>query len=140
MPDALIPILTSVGGSFAKQLVGGMFGGGGGGGKEKAQHAQMQQQAPAAAKALFQPDQIAKFTDQYAQQGNAKWNQINAGMGAGGGTGGPALAPQIATQAEQMAATLGGLTDQSGYGASTDIAGLAKQLEPNIGAKYSVYG
>jgi len=94
--------------------------------------------AGGAAKALFNPEQIAKATKDYTTQGGAKWNQIYAGMGAGGGTGGD-FSKAIETQAQTMAGKLGELTDQSGYGSDPgQISQIMKQLEGGIGAQYPV--
>lgn len=136
MPESLMPILTAVGTSMLSSvggnLVGKLFGGGGG-------SQNLQKNVSTKPKPLFAPDMIRQATDRYSSEGNAKWNQIYAQMGAGGGLGGPELAPQISTQAQSMSKALGDLTDQSGYGQTTDIAALMKQLEPSLGVKYSVY-
>lgn len=89
-------------------------------------------------KKLFSPEQITKATTDYGKAGEAKWNQIMAGMGAGGGTGGD-LSGSIANQATTMGQKLSELTDASGYGSEGNIGDIMKQLEGGIGAKYSVY-
>lgn len=113
------------------KVFSGLFGGGGGG--KKAAPA-----APAApaGKKLFSPEQITKATTEYGKAGEAKWNQIMAGMGAGGGTGGD-LSGSIANQAATMGQKLAELTDASGYG--SNINDVMKQLEGGIGARYAVY-
>jgi hypothetical protein len=142
--EALMPILSSVGGSLVSKLVGSMFGGGGGGGsKQKAAPAQLLQNVQKAApKTLFQPEQIKQATDKYSSEGTAKWNQILANMGAGGGTGGPDLTTQIGSQADAMGKALGGLTTESGYGDSptANLDAILKGVEGGISPKYSVYG
>ncbi len=133
--EALVPILTTVGGSLASKLVGNLFGGGSSGGSKLPENVQPK------AKALFQPEQIKQATDKYTTEGTAKWNQILANMGAGGGTGGPDVPTQIGTQATSLGGALEKLTDQSGYGADpmANLDAILKGVEGGIGPKYSVY-
>ena len=93
-----------------------------------------------AAKKLFSPEQVQKVTKDYTTQGNAKWQQIMAGMQAGGGTGGD-LTGAIENQAKSLGTQLGELTDQSGYGndGMSQLSNILKNLEGGIGAKYNVY-
>lgn len=135
-----IPLIAAVAGPLLSKALGG------GAGADKtdkggsAAGGAMAAAAPAAAR-LFQPDMISKATDQYRQQGMAKWNQILANMGAGGGTGGPDLTSTIDKQAASMAGALGGLTTQSGYGDNpqANLAAILQGVEPSIGAQYPVY-
>lgn len=137
--EALVPILTSVGGSLASNLVGKMFGGGGG--KEKKQAAPAALLAKPEAKKLFSPEQITSASNRYTQEGGAKWNQILANMGAAGGTGGPDVGTQIGTQASSLRDALGGLTTESGYGDNpmANMDAILKGVEGGINPKYSVY-
>jgi hypothetical protein len=114
--------------------------GGGGGGKQPKQQAAAPAAAAAASKKLFTPEQITKVTGDYGKQGQAKWNQIMAGMGAGGGTGGD-LSSAIQNQATQLGSSLGDLTDQSGYGADGmgQLSQIIKGVEGGGGYKYPVY-
>lgn len=93
------------------------------------------------AKNLFQPDQIKQAQDKYTQTGNAKWNQIMAGMGAGGGTGGPDINTQIGQQASSLGTALGQLNTDSGYGDNpmANLDAILKGVEGGINPKYSVY-
>jgi len=128
--QALIPLLTSVG----TGLIGKLFSSG----SSSSSSQQMQQPKP---KTLFTPEQISKATDTYRSEGNAKWNQIMAGiMGAGGGTGGD-FTSAIGSQADSLAQALGKLTDQSGYGSDpmAALSTILKGVEGGIGAKYPVY-
>jgi hypothetical protein len=95
--------------------------------------------APQAAKNLFQPDQIKQATDQYSRENIAKWNQINAGMGAGGGTGGPDVNTTIGNQANEMGTWLAGLNTDSGYG-SDPMANLPSIFKAGDSAINSKYG
>ena len=119
------------------KMLSGLFGGGGDKPKQQASGGEAQ---AAAAKKLFAPEQIQKITKDYGSQGNAKWNQIMAGMGAGGGTGGD-FSSAIQSQADQMGQKLSGLTDQSGYGADGmgQLQQILKGVEGGMGAKYAVY-
>ena len=121
------------------KMLSGLFGGGGGSKPKKEAGGGGEAQA-AAAKKLFAPEQIQKITKDYGAQGNAKWNQIMAGMGAGGGTGGD-FSSAIQSQADQMGQKLSGLTDQSGYGSDGmgQLQQILKGVEGGMGAKYSVY-
>lgn len=132
MPQALIPIATTLAGTLFSKLLGG-------GGKEK--EAKEAAAAPAA-KALFNPQQIQQATDRYSKEGTAKWNQVLANMGAGGGAGGPDVASQIGSQAQQMGTALGGLTTASGYGDNpmANMDAILKGVEGGINPKYSVFG
>ena len=134
MPQALIPILTTVGGSLASSLIGKAFAP-----KEKKTSAENVAQQPAAK--LFNPQQISKATDQYKSEAGAKWNQILSNMGAGGGTGAGDVTSTIGSQADQLAAALGGLTTESGYGSSPDanMGSIMAGVEKGINPKYALY-
>jgi Mrp family chromosome partitioning ATPase len=135
---AFLPLITAVAGPLLSKAMGG----GGSSGKEKSAPAQQIQSAQPAVKNLFSsPEQIKQATDQYTQQGTAKWNQILAGMGAGGGTGGPDVATQIGNQASQLGTRLGMLNSDSGYGSDpmANLDAIMKGVEGGISPKYSVY-
>src|SRR5262245_55252726 len=106
--EALIPILTSVGGALGSKLVGKAVDSIGGGGKKEAAPEVLKKAAP-----LFAPSQIVQAQDRYKQMGIPKWNQVSANMG---GTTGPDVPTQIGSQADMLGKTLGGLTTDSGYG------------------------
>lgn len=136
MPEALVPLAT---GLFTKVAGGLMDKAFSGGGKEKKGADLTQAVKPRAP--LFAPSQIKQAQDQYTQQGNAKWNQIMAGMGAGGGTGGPDVTGQIGTQANALGSALQGLTTESGFGDNpmSNLDAILKSVEGGINPKYSVY-
>lgn len=116
------------------KILGGLFGGGGGSKK------QASSQPAAGTKKLFSPEQVQKATQDYTNQGQAKWGQILSNMGAGGGTGGD-LTGAISNQASTMGQKLSELTDASGYGSdpTANMQQILKDIEGGIGAKYSVY-
>lgn len=130
---AFLPLITAVAGPLLSKMTGG------GGEKQAKEKAAA---VPQAAKNLFTPQQITQATDKYGQTGNAKWNQIMAGMGAGGGTGGPDVNTQIGTQANAMGTALGQLNTDSGYGENpmANLDQILKGVEGGISPKYSVYG
>lgn len=131
---AFIPLITAVAGPLLSKAMGG------GAAKEKSSGAASVTQ-PAAAKNLFNPQQIKQAQDKYTQTGTAKWNQIMAGMGAGGGTGGPDITTQIGNQAQQLGTSLAGLNTDSGYGPDpmANLDAILKGVEGGITPKYSVY-
>lgn len=130
-----IPMIASLAGSVLPKLFGG------GEAKDKGA-ASPTTPTPASSKNLFMPDQIKTAQDKYTQAGNAKWNQIMAGMGAGGGTGGPDVATQIGNQASSLGTALGQLNTDSGYGDNpmANMDAILKGVEGGISPKYSVYG
>ncbi len=128
-----IPLIAAAAGPLLSKALGP-----GGEAKEKVAKAGA---TPAAAKNLFAPDQIKTAQDKYTQTGNAKWNQIMAGMGAGGGTGGPDINTQIGNQANSLGTALGQLNTDSGYGENpmANMDAILKGVEGGINPKYSVY-
>lgn len=128
-----IPLIASVAGPLlGKALGGGGDSGGskGGGGVTNA-----------APKKLFNPEQIKSAQDQYATQGNAKWNQILANMGGGDPNATAGVSSAISDQAKQMGTSLGGLTTESGYGSDgmANLGGILSALEGGVNPKYKVY-
>lgn len=134
---AFLPLITAVAGPLLGKALGG---GAGGASTDKAKSAAAVTQP--VSKNLFQPQQIKEAQDKYTQTGNAKWNQIMAGMGAGGGTGGPDITSQIGSQASALGTALGQLNTDSGYGDNpmANLDAILKGTEGGINPKYSVYG
>jgi hypothetical protein len=130
-----IPLIAAAAGPLLSKAMGG--GGESSGGKSKGAAAVTQP----VSKNLFAPQQIKEAQDKYTQTGNAKWNQIMAGMGAGGGTGGPDVTTQIGSQANQLGTSLAGLNTDSGYGDNpmANLDAILKGVEGGINPKYSVY-
>ena len=94
---------------------------------------------PAASPLFTNPSDITNWANQYKTNALAKWNQINANMGAGGPAN-DTMTTAIGNQAEAMAGALGGLTTQSGYGDKpTNTTAILQGLEPGLSAQYPLY-